>query len=136
MARRWEPKLGVGMEVGTGGAVVSVALFDVCSGVELSMEVGAEGAVGVGALWQARRSRAATNRRMKERKSIREPRCNQDVGSCDGAQDTQVKTVWGREALTVLTVDHLLLWVRNAVANHSMIGEFCYLKGSPRSATH
>ena len=125
------------MEVGTGGAVVSVALFDVCSGVEMCMEVGAEGAVGVGALWQTRRSRAATNRGMKKRKSIREPRCNQDVGTCDGAKDTQVKTAWGSgEALTVLTVDHLLLWVRNAVESHSMIGEFCYLKGFPRSATH
>ena len=69
MVRRWEPKLGVGMEVGTGGAVVSVALFDVCSGVELSMEVGAEGAVGVGALWQAWQSRIATSRGMTERKA-------------------------------------------------------------------
>ncbi len=130
--------MSVGMEVGIGGAVVSVALFDVCSGAELSMEVGvgaavragsgvasesltnastvAEipggGAVGVGPLWQARQSRVATNRGMTERKSIREPLRNQDVGTCDSAQDTQVKTTWRHEAPTVLTVDHLLLWVR------------------------
>ena len=41
-------EVSVGMEVGIGGAVVSVALFDVCSGVELSMEVGVGAAVRAG----------------------------------------------------------------------------------------